>query len=67
MSDPAFAIKHQVEHLVEIQIDTLRKQSFLTSEDLGEYHSRSEKIAALYRQLDAISRERFHYVHQKAS
>jgi hypothetical protein len=39
----------------------------LTSGDLDEYHSRSEKIAALHRQLDAISRERFYYVHQKAS
>jgi hypothetical protein len=45
----------------------LRKQSSLTSEDLDEYHSRSEKITALYRQLDEISRERFHYVHLKAS
>ena len=67
MTDPAFGIKHQVEHLVAIQIDTLRKQSSLTSEDLDEYHSRSETITALYRQLDEISRERFHYVHQKAS
>jgi hypothetical protein len=67
MTDPAFAIKHEVEHLVSIQIETLGKPSPLTSSDLDQYQSRSKKIAALYRQLDRMSRKRFHYVRQKAS
>lgn len=51
MTDPAFAIKHEVEHLVSIQIETLGKPSLLTSSDLDQYQSRSKKIAALYRQI----------------
>jgi hypothetical protein len=66
MTDPAFAIKHEVQSLIEIQIDTLRKQSSLTSSDLDDYHSRAEKIAALYRELDVITRERFHYLRKAA-
>ena len=69
MTDPAFAIKRQVECLVEVQIDVLRKQSSLSSSELDEYHARSEKISALYRELDTIKRSRFHSFHssQKAS
>ena len=65
MTDPAFAIKNEVQLLIDFQIDTLRKQSSLSSLELDEYHSRSEKITALYRKLDAITRERFHYLQQK--
>lgn len=36
MTDPAFAIKHEVEHLIAIQIGTLGKPSSLTSSDLDE-------------------------------
>jgi hypothetical protein len=59
MTDPAFAIKHEALQLVEIQIETLRKPSSLTSSDLDEYHSRSKKNALLYKQLDLIARKRF--------
>ena len=65
MTDPAFAIKRQVESLVTIQIETLRKQSSLSSSDLDDYHLRSEQISALYRQLDDIQRERFHFLHSR--
>jgi len=59
MTDPAFAIKHTVQQLVDVQIDTLRKPSSLTSSELDEYRSRSERISALYQQLDLIVRKRF--------
>ena len=47
MTDPAFAIKNEVLQLVDVQIDTLRKPSSLTSFELDEYHSRSERITTL--------------------
>ena len=67
MTEPAFAIKQKVESLVALQIDTLRKQSSLSAAELDQYHSRSETIAGLYRQLDAITRKNFHYMRLKAS
>jgi hypothetical protein len=69
MTDPAFAIKRQVEDLVETQIDALGKRSSLSSSDLDECHARSEKISVLYRELDTIKRNRFNDLHcrQKAS
>jgi hypothetical protein len=45
MTEPAFAIKNHVQQLVDVQIDTLRKPSSLTSSELDEYGSRSERIA----------------------
>ena len=47
MTDPAFAIKNQVQQLVDVQIETLRKPSSLTSSELDEYRSQSERISAL--------------------
>jgi len=67
MTDPAFPIKNEVQRLVEVQIDTLRKPSSLTSSELSEYHSRSERIVTLYEQLDLIARKRFYSALQKAS
>jgi hypothetical protein len=58
MTDPAFAIKNEVQQLVTMQIEILQKRVSLTSSELDEYHSRSEEIAALYRQLDSITRRR---------
>ena len=60
MTDQAFAIKNQVQQLVDVQIDTLRKRSSLTSSELDEYRSRSESIAALYEQPDLIARKHFY-------
>jgi len=67
MTDPAFAIKNEVQQLVEVQIDTLRKPSSLTSSDLDQYHSRSERITMLYRRLDLIARKRFSFQSQTAA
>ena len=57
MTHPVFAIKNEVQQLVDVQIDTLRRPALLTSSELDEYRSRSESIAALYAQL--IARKRF--------
>ena len=64
MTDPAFAIKNEVQQLVDVQIDTLRKSGLLTSSELDEYRSRSESIAMLYRKLDLIARKRFSFQSQ---
>jgi hypothetical protein len=57
MTDPAFAIKNKVLRLIDVQIETLRKPSSLTSSELGEYRLRSEELATLYKQLDRIARK----------
>jgi hypothetical protein len=67
MTVSAFPIKNEVERLVDVQIDTLRKASSLTSLDLSEYHSRSERITTLYEQLDLIARKRFNSRSQTAA
>jgi hypothetical protein len=58
MTHPASAIKHEVHQLVDLQIQTLRQESSLTSSDLAGYHLRSEKIAVLYQEMDRISKTR---------
>jgi hypothetical protein len=67
MTDPAFPIKNEVQRLVDVQIDTLRKPSSLTSFELNEYHSRSERITTLYEKLDLIARKRFNARSQTAA
>ena len=67
MTDPAFAIKNTVQQLVDVQIDTLRKPSSLTSSELDEYRSRSERIFVLYGQLDLMVRKRFYARSQTAA
>jgi hypothetical protein len=59
MTQPAAAIKRQVCQLVDEQIQTLLQETSLTSSDLLRYHARSEKITALYAELDGIVRESF--------
>ena len=58
MTDAAFAIMTEVQQLVDVQIDTLRKPASLTASDLDQYRSRSERILALYEQLDLVARKR---------
>ena len=67
MTDPAFPIKSEVQQLVDVQIDTLRKPSSLTSLELNEYHSRSKRITTLYEELDFIARKRFNSRSQTAA
>jgi hypothetical protein len=67
MADPASGIRHEVQRLIQLQIDTLRLESSLTSAQLWEYHSRSQRITALYRELDQIRRGRIKYELKTAS
>jgi hypothetical protein len=52
MTDPASAIKRQVDDLIQLQISTLRQSSSMSPSDLTEYHTRSAKIRILFRELD---------------
>ena len=59
MTDPASAIKREVHQLVDLQIETLRQPSCLTTSDLSDYRVRSEKLTVLYHELDQIRRASF--------
>jgi hypothetical protein len=59
MTDPASAIKREVHQLVDLQIETLRQLSNLTTSDLVDDRVRSKKIAVLYHELDQIRRASF--------
>ena len=52
MTDPASAIKRELDNLITQQIATLRRKAALTNEDLEEYHTRSVKLDILFRELD---------------
>jgi hypothetical protein len=67
MTDPASAIKHEVQQLVDLQIETLRQPSCLTTTDLSDYRERSEKITTLYRELDQVRRSNFEPPLRRAS
>ena len=67
VTDPASGIRHEVQQLIQLQIDTLRLESSLTSAQLWEYHSRSQRITALYRELDQIRRDPVKYELKAAS
>ena len=67
MTDPASGITREVLQLVEVQIDTLRREGCLTASDLVDYHTRSEKITELYHQMDRIGRARFDLRSARAS
>ena len=67
MTNPAFAIKLEVSQLVELQIQTLRQESALTSSELQDYHMRAEKISILYQELDRIGRRRVELPWRRAS
>jgi len=67
VTDPASAIKREVFQLVELQIDTLRREGCLTASDLVDYHTGSEKITELYHQIDRIGRTRIDLRSARAS
>ena len=58
VTDLVCGIRHEVQQLIQLQIDTLRLESSLTPSELWDYHSRSQRITALYRELDQIRRDR---------
>ena len=59
MTDPASTIKNEVDQLIELQIQTLRRGSSLETTDLLDYSVRAERIRTLYQELDRITRSRF--------
>ena len=67
VTDPASGIRHEVQQLIQLQIDTQRLESSLTSSQLLEYHSRAQRITALYRELDQIRRDRVKFELRTAS
>ena len=67
MTDPASAIRHEVFHLVELQIEALRQEGRMSDSSLGEYHARSEKITELYCEIDRVGRVRFDWRSGRAS
>jgi hypothetical protein len=58
MTDPASALKREVFQLIELQIETLKREGPLTDSDLEEYRARSGEIARLYWELDGMIRIR---------
>ena len=54
LTDPAPDLKREVHQLVDLQIQTLKQPSALTSSQLYDYKQRSERIRLLYRELDRI-------------
>jgi hypothetical protein len=67
MTDPATAIKREVLQLIELQIETLRREGCLTDFDLKQYNARSGEITRLYQELDRIGRMRFDLQSARAS
>jgi hypothetical protein len=67
MTDPASAIKHEVHQLVDLQIETLRQSSSLTTSDLLDYRVRSQKIGVLYQKSDQMRRASFKVQFRTAS
>jgi len=67
MTDPASTIRREVNQLVELQIQTFRQESSLTSSDLLDYGLRAGKIRTLYQELDRIGRRRVKLSSSRAS
>jgi len=67
MTDPSSDIKREVLQLVELQIETLRRDGHLTDSDLEQYRARSGEISRLYQELDRIGRTRFDLRSARAS
>ena len=67
MTDPATAIRREVLQLIELQIETLRRDGRLTDCDLEQYRARSGKLSHLYQELDRIGRTRFEWQSERAS
>jgi hypothetical protein len=66
MTDPATALKREVFHLIDQQIEILRREGGLSDLDLDEYRSRSGEITRLYGDLDRIVRSRISSLPQLA-
>jgi hypothetical protein len=67
VTDPASAIKRVVLQLIELQIETLRRDGRLTDSDLEQYRAQAGEISRLYQELDRIGRTRFDLRFARAS
>jgi hypothetical protein len=67
ITDPASTLRREVLQLIDLQIETLRQKSPLTTSQLRDYNARSEKIRELYGELDEIGRARRAFKVAKAS
>jgi hypothetical protein len=67
MTDPSSGIKREVLQLIELQIETLRREGRLTDSDLEQYRARSGEISRLYQELDRIGRTRVNWRFARAS
>jgi len=56
MTTPANAIKHELQHLIHLQIERFGQPSRLTSSELIECSYRAERIKQLGQELDRIGR-----------
>ena len=55
MTTPASILREELRKLVQIQIDTFRRDEHLTPEEIEECRARAEDIRHLSRELDQIS------------
>jgi hypothetical protein len=55
MTTPANAIRDEVWELIEVQIETFRRPSRLTSSEPSQYHYRAERIKQLGQELDRMN------------
>ena len=67
LTDLASTIRREVNQLVELQIQTFRQESSLTSSDLLDYGLRAGKSRTLYQELDRIGRRRVKLSSSRAS
>jgi hypothetical protein len=56
MTDPASVLKCEVDNLIQQQIATLKQPRPLTPLELADHHTRSQKILALFREIDRKKR-----------
>lgn len=59
MTTPATAIKLELQTLMDFQIETFGQPASLTPLQLCEFHHRTEKIGALFQQLNRIGAMNF--------
>jgi len=58
-TDPAIAIKNEVNGLVQKQISTFGQESPLSGSQLQDCHARFRRLKKLYQELDEITRSRW--------
>jgi len=58
MTETASTRERELDQLVQMQICTLGRKAPLSSSELNEYSSRSERIRVLRRELEQVARER---------